>query len=172
MRSLHRAERSVLALLGIALCVAAAATLARDARGAIGVPTRGNSLATTARATPYELPRRDPFAGDPALRAPATPSAAPLGLPAPNVVGAMPPAMRAGSSPPAAEPARVAATVTGTHPLAVIDEPGSTARIVTVGDAVGSSFVLAIDAGGVRLADGTNLRLVRADHAARGGRAL
>ena len=95
-----------------------------------------------------------------------------LGLPAPNVVGAMPPAMRAGSSSPAAEPARVAATVTGTHPLAVIDEPGSTARIVTVGDAVGSSFVLAIDAGGVRLADGTNLRLVRADHSARGGRAL
>ena len=169
MRSLRRTERSVLALLGIASCVAAAATLANGARGAVDVPTRSDSVATTARRTPDELPRRDPFAGDPALRAPATPSAGTS--PVPNVVGGTPAAVRAGWDFSEHEPARVAATVTGMHPLAVIDEPGSPARIVTVGDAVGSSFVSAIEAGGVRLADGTTLRLVRAEASAHSGRA-
>jgi hypothetical protein len=145
--------------------VAAAATLANGARGAVDVPTRSDSVATTARRTPDELPRRDPFAGDPALRAPATPSAGTS--PVPNVVGGTPAAVRAGWDFSAHEPARVAATVTGMHPLAVIDEPGSPARIVTVGDAVGSSFVSAIEAGGVRLADGTTLRAEASAHSGR-----
>jgi hypothetical protein len=159
MKSLRRTERSVLALLGIISCVAAAATLANDARGAVDVPARGYRVASIPHAARYELPRRDPFAGDPALRAPATPPAAALTAASPNLSIGIPLGVRAVSSLSAPEPARVAATVTGTRPLAVIGETGSPARIVTIGDPVGASFVLAIDAGGVHLADGTLLRL-------------
>lgn len=160
MNAPRRSERRALAVLGAAFCAAALAMFVEGARGAADSTSR---LRVTPFPTPITvevLPRRDPFAGDPANRAPAqptpmTPLALPTIVPATNLMRPAPFAQRAAL--------RVTATVSGAHPLAVIDDAGG-ARIVTLGDAVGASSVDAIDANGLHLSNGTTVRLSHLSH--------
>jgi hypothetical protein len=150
MNALRRTERRALAVLGTVSCATALGMLVEDARGAADSTTHFRPAQRGLPRVVDVLPRRDPFAGDPANRAPATAtSMTPPVLP-PGI--ALPPA------PPAEAAAlRVTATVSGAHPLAVVDGAGG-ARIVTLGDALGARSVVAIDAAGVHLSDGTTVR--------------
>lgn len=124
------------------------------------------------RATPFSLaavvPHRDPFAGEPAPRAAASPPSAPALeaiptripaaiLPLPPNAGAFPLPFAAAEVP----AARVAAVVTGPHPIALLAEAGTT-RVVGIGDRVGRRTIVAITAAGVRLAGGVTLGVAAA----------
>jgi hypothetical protein len=150
-------ERCALAALGAAACTAALAISVNDARGAAGVavPRGSAARAGTSVARGDVLPMRDPFGGDPALVSPAPASPPARVVPFPilgSVPVTAPPAFAQGAT-----GTRVTATVTGAHPYAVLEGGGGSARIVTVGDTIGASSVVAIDAEGLHLADGTTI---------------
>jgi hypothetical protein len=124
------------------------------------------------------VPRRDPFAEPPDATpgAPAAPDAT-AALRVPPVLGVLPP--NAGAPPlpfplpvrpappapfrPPAPAARalVAAVASGPRPVALVVEAGAT-RLVGIGDRVGASTIAAIAPDGLRLADGTLLRIAPA----------
>ncbi len=132
-------------------------------------PASTVSRAATQRrlAAALVLPRRDPFSA--AVARPAQPdrraafAPAPAGLPVlPPNAGAPPypfaaPLHALAASPPTASAPRsvvVKAVVTGPRPVALVVDSGTT-RLITVGDRIAGAAIAAIDAGGVRLADGT-----------------
>lgn len=154
MNALRRTERCALAILGAASCATALGMLVEDARGASDAT---GHFRPAQRARPLAadvLPQRDPFAGDPANRTPEPASMPPVA----PVAAALPPGIAMTTAPPFSAPLRVTATVSGAHPLAVVDGPGG-ARIVTLGDPVDARSVVAIDAAGLHLSDGTTVRL-------------
>jgi hypothetical protein len=109
------------------------------------------------------VPRRDPFAGGvPEPRAAATPnaSAALAAVPSiPAALGVLPPNAGAnGIVLPFSSAARVTAIVTGPHPFALVDEGGAT-RVVGTGERIAGEAIAAIGIDGVRLANGTTLRV-------------
>jgi hypothetical protein len=158
-----------------ALCVAAAVALA---------PTVARSAIAAASLPLPELPHitrdvaddalpigRDPFA-EPAASAPApatlarsassasSPSAVALGIaPLPsNLADETIPAIPGEPSAAATEGLRVTAVVTGAHPYAMIERAG-VHEIKGLGDRIGHSAIVGIDLDGVRLDDGSRVRL-------------
>ena len=112
------------------------------------------------------VPRRDPFAGGAPAERPATAPVASgtLGAvpPIPAALSVLPPnAGASGNALPFASAARVTAIVTGPHPFALVDEGGTT-RVVGPGERIGAETIAAIGADGVRLANGTTLRVAPA----------
>lgn len=187
MFALDRSSRALLAALAFGAFGAAFVTTPIVARGAAG-PIAGAALTVTPlpsrTAVAVVLPHRDPFAdGDaPAVRSSASPAHAPNAFPAipsfavppiPAALRALPPnAGAAASESPFANTARVTAVVTGPHPFALVDDAGTT-RVLTVGERIGAAAIVAIDAAGVRLTDGTKLPVAAASapaHLLPGGR--
>jgi hypothetical protein len=192
--TLSTRARTALALAAAGSLAAALATAPRPAHGAAASP-RGAAeaqrrpafagVAPQTHAFAVVLPHRDPFAYPP-LEARAhggadTSSGAPPGARASASAddtfghvasGVQAPAIRplppnAGApAPPFAASARVTAIVSGTHPVALVTDGGA-ARVVTIGDALDGTRVVAIGARGVQLAGGTVLTLSPASNGER-----
>jgi hypothetical protein len=163
--------RSRAALGAVALVAFAGAFVATPlaARSSAVEPSAAGPTASP-RAEPDDVavvvPRRDPFAGGvPALRAAAAPiTSGALGAmpPIPAALGVLPANAGAGGiASPFASPARITAIVTGPHPFALVDEGGTT-RVVGTGERIGADTIAAIGTDGVRLANGTMLRVASA----------
>ena len=199
MVPLGRSSRTALAIGAFAAFVAAYVTTPITARGAGAPPMTIAPLSRPARtpvAIAVEMPRRNPFAGEPATRlhpaalgetarvtdvravpAPAFLGADPAG-PAPRSLPALPPNAGAAAQPPfvslpplapaLSQPSlRVTAVATGPHPYALIDDADGT-RLVTVGDRAGGDTVVAITARGLRLATGRDVPLLSTPSDSRG----
>ena len=142
------------------------------AGGMAVTPQPPRPLAMTAK-TPDTIAvvvHRDPFSGPPEALPPHTtmqvayPTAPPFSVrsPVPGVSGgsllmSMPPTPRFPRATP--PPPHVTAIVTGPHPVALVDLRG-TMRVVGVGDRIAGATVVGIDFSGVRLTNGTTLRMV------------
>ncbi len=155
-----RANRAILAALGTASLAAAVAAVPRDAGRASSAPPP-HPLETRApifaRVLAWSPPKRNPFAGDPATAAAPSPivlagtsAGTPVGAPA--AVVPTPPALGVDASP------RVTAIVSGAHPVAIV-EIDEHARMVRPGDRIAGRTVVAIDADGLLLDDGSALLL-------------
>jgi hypothetical protein len=187
MFALDAASRAVLAAGAFAAFGAAFVTTPMVARGeaaAVADPTPFITRLHARTALADVVPRRDPFAGGdtPAARPNAASPQAPIAMPAmaalpamsalpqiPAALRALPPNAGAGDTPFAFTPgtrtnATVTAVITGPHPLALVDEGGTT-RILTVGDRVDGEPIAAINATGIRLSGGQILAVERASEA-------
>jgi hypothetical protein len=166
VRPRTRRDRAILAALGVASLVAAVAVIPHDAGRASSVPAPAQLAAgapSSAPASVWTAPKRNPFAGDPAsiaspsqANAVLAPTNSPLAVVTPPPIGAE-----------AAE--RVTAIVSGAHPAAIV-EVNAHARVVTPGDRIAGRTIVAIDAGGVLFDDGSALELAppgRGGHVAR-----
>ena len=113
------------------------------------------AIRAAANAVPLLLPRTDPFARDRVVDRPAAPDARHVTAIVPAIPS--PPALPAGILAASGAP-RVAAIVSGPPPYALVAS-GSTVSVVGVGDPLGGSTVVAIGSDGLRLRDGTTLRV-------------
>jgi hypothetical protein len=181
MFALDAVSRAVLAAGAFAAFGAAFVTtpmVARGEAGAVADPTPFIAPLHVRTALADVVPQRDPFAGGdmPATRPNAASPQTPIAMPAmpalpqiPAALRALPPNAGAGDTPFAVAPmtptnAIVTAVVTGPHPLALVDEGGTT-RILTVGDRVDGEPIAAIDAAGIRLSGGRIFGVARASEA-------
>jgi len=148
--------RSRAACVGVAL-LAFAAAVARDPIAARPAPPSAPTVPPTVRSRPTtfvaSVPRRDPFDGEP--EAPAaqanSPAAAAAPPPIPSAIVPLPPgAAFVGTQ----SVERVTAIASGARrPFALLAAADRT-RVVTVGDRVDGSSIIAITVDGVRLRDG------------------
>lgn len=142
---LDDAQRKPLLRVGLAACAVSLALLPVAVRSNRELPEERAAAALASASLPPRAPledvvaRRDPFAPDRALTAPA-PAAA---------------ARAAGESPAAI----VRALVIGMSPRAIVETDGGS-RVIAPGDVLSHLKVISIDAAGVRLSNGTVLKLV------------
>jgi hypothetical protein len=146
--------------LGTASLAAAVAAVPRDAgRASSASPMEplARSATPLARALAWSKPKRNPFAGDPA--AVASPSMAALAATS-TITSASAPPVGVPTPPPFGVDAapRVTAIVSGTHPVAIV-EVNAHARLVTPGARIAGRTIVAIDADGILLDDGSALQL-------------
>ena len=174
MFALDRSSRALFATSAFAAFTGAFVTAPFVARGAADeqvAPSARATPAATAGAPALVLPRRDPFAGDPPAAHPRKSPTAPTGaIPSiPEIPAAIRPlpanAGASGSALPftpssstfiTSTARHITAVVTGAHPFALLEE-GETTRVVTVGDRIDGTAIIAITSTGMRLSDGTTL---------------
>ena len=166
MFALDRASRTIVAGAAFAAFTGAFVTSPFIAGGTAGRPQPPHPPAVVAKAPDpiAVVVHRDPFSGPPDAVLPhAT---------APPAYPTLPPSLARSSEPPTPQPPRatpppprLTAVVTGTRPVALVELHGTT-RVVAVGDRIDGTVVVAIDAGTIRLANGTALRIAtRVPHA-------
>lgn len=147
-----RAALACAAMIAFAAAMSTAQTRAHIAQtppSPAAIPT-----AEPVAAVAIVAPRRDPFAGGFLEQPrPPAPSAPAIDLRPPPALLPLPPNAGApdGTFPAAG---RVSAIATGAHPFALIDD-GKTTRLIAAGDSYAGRHVVAIDAAGIHLDDGT-----------------
>jgi len=170
MFALDRASRTIVAGAAFAAFTGAFVTSPFIAGGTAGRPQPPHPPAMAARTSDpiAVVVHRDPFSGPPDAVLPhaTAPPAYPT-LPPSFARSSAPPTPQPTPQPPRATPPppRLTAVVTGTRPVALVELHGTT-RVVAVGDRIDGTVVVAIDAGTIRLANGTALRIAtRVPHA-------
>lgn len=168
MLALGPRSRAALSAVAFAACAGAFAATPPAARSSSETPPAAGPQPSRRPDPPVVAiaPRRDPFAADASVAradlAPSTPAALVALPPIPATLNVLPPnAGASGNVAPFAAAATVTAIVTGPHPFALVDEGGST-RVVGTGEQIGAETVAAIGIDGVRLANGTTLRVAPA----------